>query len=447
MQVGSGLIMLPATAAALSPASLTFWYVFLTIHTLSLLIEFGFTPTLARNFTYVLAGARKLEVEGVPEQGSGPVDPVLLANLLRASRRLYTILALIVLVALGVGGGVYLAALARTTQETLHLWPAWGLFAAALALQTNFSWQGCLTVGADRLRQNYQVFIVSRGVQVVLSVVGLYFYPNILTLAGAYALSVLVARVHAGWVVRDLVRQGDESLSSGPEAMRMLGTISPVAIRQGWVQVGEFFTNRFALLAVSLSVGAAAAAGYAIVMQVMMVLLMVSQIGTALSMPRIAAARLTGDTKAVRELYAFSMVLAVTLLACGATGFVLLGEPLLQLIGSETTLPHWTVVALLGLIYTVSVNTHTAVNVITTGNTVPHLRAMLVTGLATMLGLIAVALTRGNLLAFAAVQGLTQAAFNFWRWPAYAFNDTGLTLKGLWPSAFAGARRVLLGHA
>ena len=67
LQVGTGVIMLPAAAATLSPSALTFWYVFLTIQTLALLIEFGFTPTLSRNFTYVFSGARVLRTEGVPE--------------------------------------------------------------------------------------------------------------------------------------------------------------------------------------------------------------------------------------------------------------------------------------------------------------------------------------------------------------------------------------------
>ena len=38
LQVGTGIVMLPAVAATLAPAELTFWYVFLTIQTLALLI-------------------------------------------------------------------------------------------------------------------------------------------------------------------------------------------------------------------------------------------------------------------------------------------------------------------------------------------------------------------------------------------------------------------------
>ncbi|MDX2233275.1 MAG: O-unit flippase-like protein [Hyphomonadaceae bacterium] len=443
MQVGTGVLMLPLIAATLSPSALTFWYVFLTIHTLSLLIEFGFTPTLARNFTYVLNGARTLRREGVPEgQGTG-VDPVLLANLLRASRRLYTVLAAIVLVGLGVGGSVYLAALARTTTDTAHLWPAWGLFIASLALQTNFSWQNCLTLGADRLRENYQVAIVSRFVQVAASLAGLLAFPSILTLAAAYALSVAVARIHAGLVVRDLVKVADERRSTGAAAMAILRTLTPTAVRQGWVVLGEFFTNRFSLFAVSLAVGAAAAAEYAITLQVMMVLLTVSQIGTALSMPRLAAARLAGDMAKARDLYAFCVVMSVSLLAVGSAAFIALGEPILRMIGSETMLPPAPVLILLAVIYTVSVNAHTAMNVITTGNTVPHLRAVLITGAATTAGVIAVAVFKGDLFAFVAVQGVTQLAFNFWRWPIYAFRETGLTPKTLLPSAWAGAQRLI----
>ena len=446
LQVGTGVIMLPAVATSLTPSALTFWYVFLTIQTLAILIEFGFTPTLARNFTYVLAGAQKLQTEGVPVGVSGAVNPGLLANLLRASRRLYAGMALIVLVLLGAGGGVYLAALAHTTKDVTLIWPAWAVFIAALAVQANFNWQGCVIVGSDRVRQNYQVFIVARLTQVVLSLVGLYFFPNLLTLSVAYAISVLVGRVHARLVIRDVLKRIAHEPTDPKAVGAILRTIMPVATKLGWVTVGEFFTNRFSLFAVSLAVGAAAAAEYAITLQAMMVLLTVSQIATALSMPRMAAARLSGDAQAVRDLYAFCLVLSVTLLGCGSAAFIVLGEPILRAIGSGTMLPSTPVLVLLGVIYTVSVNAHTAMNVITSGNRVPQLRAVLLTGAATTLGVIIVAMMKGNLIDFVAVQGVTQLAFNFWRWPIYAFTETGLTVGALWRSAIAGGRRIVLGH-
>lgn len=447
LQVGTGVIMLPAVAATLSPSQLTFWYVFLTIQTLAFLIEFGFTPTLSRNFTYVLHGARELQTEGVPSGGRGPVDTVLLANLLRASGRLYSFMAIIVITLLGIGGSIYLAALMRTTNDIAGIWPAWAVFIAALTLHTNFSWQGCVLHGADRMRQVYQVFTVARMTQVVLSLVGLYYLPSVLTLAGAYAISVVVGIVHSRLVIRDVLKRAASTPGDDRAAANILRTITPTAAKLGWVTIGEFFTNRFALLAVSLAVGAAGAAEFAIAMQAMMVLLVVSQIGTSLSVPRLAAARLADDKDALRDIYAFCIVASVTLLGTGSLAFILVGEPILHFIGSETMLPPAPVLALLGIIFTVAVNAHTAMNVITTGNRVPHLRATLLTGAATTIGVIIVALTSKDLLAFVAVQGVTQLAFNFWRWPVFAFRETGLSLGALPRSAIAGGRRVVLGHA
>jgi len=446
LQVGTGVIMLPAAAATLSPSSLTFWYVFLTIQTLALLIEFGFTPTLSRNFTYVFSGARVLRTEGVPESTDRGVSVELLANLLRASRRLYFFMALIVLLLLGVGGTVYLAALSTTTTDIAYIWPAWACFLAAMTAQTSYSWQGCIMVGADRMRQNYQVFTVARLVQVVLSLGGLYFFPNILTLAAAYAVSVLVGRVHARLVVADVLRMTMHVRTELAKVREILRTIVPTAAKLGWVTLGEFFTNRFSLFAVSLAVGAAAAAQYAIALQAMLVLLTVSQIATAMSIPRMAAAQLANDKPAMADIYAFCLVLAVSLLALGSVSMIVLGGPILRFIGSETTLPALPVLILLSVIYTVAVSAHTAMNVITAGNRVPHTRAVLLTGAATTIGVIMVYFANGSLFAFVAVQGITQLAFNFWRWPLYAFRQTGLTVSGLLPSAVRGAQRVVLGR-
>lgn len=447
LHVGTGIIMLPVIAATLTPSALTFWYVFMTIQTLALLIEFGFTPTLARNFTYVFSGANRLQAEGVPESGGGALNRDLFASLLRASRWLYAGMALIVALLLGVGGTIYLTALARTTTDVAYIWPAWAAFIFALTLQTNFNWQMCVMVGADRMRQDYENFIFARSVQVVLSLAGLYFFPNILTLAVAYAVSVMVSRLHAWLVIRDLLRLGAGVRPDTKAAVGILRTIMPMAAKLGWVTLGEFFTNRFSLFAVSLAIGAAAAAEYAITMQIMIVLLAIAQMGYSLAGPRLASARLTGDSQAVCELYAFCIVFGVALLGVSFAGLIALGEPILRLVGSDTLLPPLPVLILLSAIFLLTTNMQSAMNIITTGNQVPHMRAVLITGIATTLGVIAVAFAEGNLLAFVAVQGVTQLAFNFWRWPVYAFRDSGLTLGSLWGSAIAGGKRVVLGHA
>lgn len=447
LHVGTGLILLPTIAVTLSPSALTFWYVFLTIHTLALLIEFGFTPTLSRNFTFVLSGARELEEEGVPRRGDGPIDNTLFANLLRASQRLYGLLGLCVLAFLGIGGTIYLYALARTTPDTEFLWPAWAVFLASLVLLTSFMWQTSLLMGADRMRQFYQVYIASRLVQLALSVGGLLFFPNVFTLALAFAASVIVTRLVGRYFVRDLVAQARGAESSASEATRILRVVSPIAVRQGWVAIGEFFTNRFALFAVSLALGASAAAGYAITTQVMIVLINVAQIGAVLSVPRMAAARLQRDEAAVRELFAFSTAMSLVLVIGGAVAFTVLGGPVLHAFGAETTLPPWPVLAVLGAVYAFNAHTQTTLNCITTGNRVPYLRAVLLTGLATTLAIIAVALAGGGLMEFAIVQGLTQMAFNFWRWPVYAWRETGLTWGTFPVSVLRGARRVLAGRS
>lgn len=448
LQVGTGIIMLPAIAATLSPSELTFWYVFLSIHTLAILLEFGFTPTLSRNFTYVFAGAQTLQSEGVASAASrGPLNTALFANLLRACQRFYLALGAAVFVLLGVGGTLYLHALIQTTNDTAFVWEGWAVFLAALVVQTSLNWQGCLLVGADRQQRHYQIIITARVVQVTLSLIGLYLWPNVLSLAIAYALSIGVSRLLAGLSIADLRRRAAEHAVDAAQSMRILKTIAPNAVKLGWTTLGDFFTTRFALFAVSLAVGAAAAAEYALLMQAMMVLLSVSQIVTYVSMPRMATARIAGDMKAMREYYALAAVASVGLLGAGSVGLILLGEPILRLIGSNTMLPPLPVLILIGAMFTVMVNAHTAMNVITSGNRVPHLRAVLATAAVTTLLTIIAAALRLDLFLIIAIQAGTQLAFNFWRWPVYAFRETGLTLGTLWSSAVAGARRVLLGHA
>lgn len=446
MQVGTGLIMLPLTATMLSPAEVTFWAVFLSIQAFSNLLEFGFTPSFSRNFTYVLAGADRLMAEGVPSEKSGDVNRALLCDLLTASRTIYAFLSLVILVVLGVGGSLYINALGHTASGVEGIWTSWGLFVAAIVFHTYMNWQAGVVMGSDRMREYYQIVMVARVAQVALSVIGLLIKPDLISLAIAYAASAVVMRIHYQIVARRVTSLVDGMRSEPGATRRILGFIAPNAIKVGWVTIGGYLTNRFSFLAMSLSLGAILAAEYAIAQQAFFALFAIAGVAGHLTNARMTAARMAGDKLIMRDIYAFTVVFAAAVLLSGAIGLMCFGDMLLRLIGSQTLLPPLAILIAMTVLFILDLNAGLAMGLIATGNSVPFMRAVLITGAVVAIGSVVVGTAGGGVMAYILVQGAAQLCYNFWRWPQYAAGELGLTAGNFGGAAVAGARRMLFDH-
>lgn len=447
MQMGAGLIMLPITAVYLSSSELTFWSVFLTIQVLNSLLEFGFSPAFARNFTYVFSGARKLSREGVPEKESAACDLQVLTNLLGAARRFYAILGAISFTLLATAGSAYLYMLHQHLPDVETVWSSWAVLVAAHAASTYFNWQTALLIGADRMRQNYLVMIGSRLAQVVFSVVGLMLTQSLYVMALGYLLSIFVFRALTHFFVRDITRSTAAYKAEPAVSAEMTKVVAHNAAKVGWVTLGGFLTNRFNVLCYSLFLTAQAAAEYAIAQQALNAVVSVSLVGIYMLTPMLVNARVHNDRQTMRETLSFVNLLAFVIFLCGVLGLSVLGEPLLELINSKTLLPDILPLLLICLVCWLDTQVTIATQFIQTSNKVPYLKAMVVTGVAVASSVMLAGWLGADLWILLCIQAGGVLAYNAWKWPLAAAAEAGLTSSNFLPSAVAGARRILLRRA
>ncbi len=447
MQMGTGLIMLPATAVLLTPSELTFWSVFLTIQALNAMLEFGFSPAFSRNFTYVFSGARTLSREGVPEKPGGGCDLQVLRNLLHASRRFYALLGAASFILLSTVASFYIYHLSNHFPDVQDVWASWAILVVAHAASTYFNWQTALLFGADRMRLFYFVIIASRLAQVVVSVAGLVMTGSLVVLALGYAVSIVVFRGLTQYFVRDITRSVSTFSPQEEEAKKMTGVVAHNAMKVGWVTLGGFLASRFNILSLSMFLAAKPAAEYAISQQALNALASVSLVGSSLLTPMLANAHVNRDKATLREILSFINLSASLIFVVGVIGLLLLGNPLLGLINSKTMLPAAPLLLMICAIYWLDAQITIATQFIQTSNRVPYLKAMVTTGVAVALGVLAAGFLGGDLMTFLLIQAGILLAYNAWKWPSAACAEVGLSVSNFVPSALAGARRVLQGRA
>ncbi|MEZ7954110.1 MAG: polysaccharide biosynthesis protein, partial [Bacteroidales bacterium] len=109
MRVASALIILPLILKMISPEDYGLWSIMLSIKAITELLDFVFSPTFSRAVTYVYSGAKSLRAVGFdPVVGGGDVNYSLLGSLIKAVKRFYGGVAIILLLFLGSAGLFYL---------------------------------------------------------------------------------------------------------------------------------------------------------------------------------------------------------------------------------------------------------------------------------------------------------------------------------------------------
>lgn len=68
LKVGAAGIILPFVLNKLDSETVGIWTVFMTITTLSGLLDLGFNPSFTRNVTYVFSGVKDIKVNGFESQ-------------------------------------------------------------------------------------------------------------------------------------------------------------------------------------------------------------------------------------------------------------------------------------------------------------------------------------------------------------------------------------------
>lgn len=166
--IASGLITLPLILHLLSTEEIAMNYLMLTVTTLVTLMDFGFTPQISRQVSYVYSGATKLLKEGIVEGSTGTVNYQLLACLLSVTRRTFRIISAIVLVLLMTLGTWYMYFVTEGFSNVDNSFAIWLVFCTSSFFSIYFKYYDSLLVGRGLVKESKQCILASKVLQIVL---------------------------------------------------------------------------------------------------------------------------------------------------------------------------------------------------------------------------------------------------------------------------------------
>lgn len=428
LRIGSGLIVLPLVFHTFSSSELGMYQLLLKLAGFSVMIDFGFGPTIDRFLSYAMGGAEKLEAHGVPETGQnrGP-NFNLLWQLLVTTRRLYRRLTVLLFAVLGIGGTLMIEHLIRT-EHALH--PEFSLAMARFAWATTLlstlldiysNWWGIYLRGMNEVRTATKIAASAAIAKFIIAVA--------LLLAGAGLLALPLATIVSSIIQRHFARvRCLQLLPPQPELKHFeTGQILRVLWPNSWRLGVQIFSSYALGLASSLICAniyhLEGSAVYDTSVQLMGYASGMASVWTLIKWPLIGQYQARRDYLMIQRIFwpRIWLQMGTFLILGGAVVWV--GPAVLHWIGRGKQLLPVTWLSCLMVAAFMDLLVSTCGSLIASGNRLPFLWPGVATNCLSLI--LSIGLLRFTSLGIAAlVLGplLAGFAFNYWFWPPYAIH-------------------------
>ena len=424
LSMGSSFLLLPFLLAFLSSSELGLWYTFVAIGNLTLLFEFGFTPTFARNIVYCLSGARAISKRGYDSSLIGDsVDYKLLGKIIKTSRLVYALISVVVLILTATVGSLYIGSIASSI-DPVSCWVAWSIFCFDVFFNLFFfHYTTCLRgfgdISAESRAKSY-----GRIAQLVTSGLLLFLGFGIVGAAIGYLMNDIVLRFFCGRFLKlhsDAMSKASDACAdvTFKEVASTFSSVAYLAWRDGVVQFCCYVSTQLSSLLCSYFLGVEANSQYSLIIQVGGAIYGFASAYVRSFIPMFQSAYAGGENQTARSIIEKSLSLYWVLIVACTVGVWFVGFPVLSIVKkgfSPDCLLYLALVAYLAVW-----NHHSlCCNYIISTNEIPYLPAYILSALfGFLLSFALVSQTSVGVWGLVLGNGIAQLAYNNWKWPMY----------------------------
>ncbi|WP_456031688.1 O-unit flippase-like protein [Senegalimassilia anaerobia] len=451
VSMSSGFILLPLLMLFLTDDELGLWYVYLALSNFALLFEFGFSPTFARNIVYVVSGARRLSVKGCDnssvEEG---IDWHLLNTVIKASKVIYSIIAVVVTALLATIGSAYVAHVSPGFDSSI-VWGSWPLFCVSVFLNLYFLWSVTVLRGYGDVAGEKKSLVISKVGQLAVSAVLLIAGFGLVGAAIGYLVGAVLLRAAAVLMMRRHreIEDGRRSDTVAVEALaikEIFLTIFHVAWRDGLVQLALYASTQATSILSSLFLGLAETGMYSILLQFSNAIYSFASAYPNSFFPAMQSAYAEAKTDVQRHYVCTGIVGYWALSVLGTIGVCAVFLPLLPLFKPNVSVDFGLFVLM--CLYLGLLNQHSIFcNYIVGMNEVPYMWGYI---LAAVVGTVLVCLLCGvlGMGAWGIIlgQAVSQLIYNNWKWPVYLCSKIGFSYRECLREGVGEWKAKLLGN-
>jgi O-antigen/teichoic acid export membrane protein len=433
LDIAAGLIILPLILRILSAEEIGMNYLMLSIGSLVILFDFGFAPQFGRNISYVYSGAQELKKEGVQVVDlKSQVNFRLLATMIFTARYVYRRLSIIVLFVMLSLGSIYIYHVTKGFTNVSNSLIIWLIYSASTFFNIYYSYYTSLLTGRGLITASRKATVFSRLTYIILSSTFLFLGMGLLGVVLAEFIAPFVKR-HISYIsffTRDLKQTISRFDILNNEKIELFKIIWYNSRKMGIVFICTFFTTKFGLFLAGLYLPLSEIASFGLMIHLIGFIVGISSTLFEIYQPRFSSLRIKGDNKTLIKEFAFSMNIFYVLYIAGVLFLILFGQDILTAIGSNAFLPSFWILSIYAFVIFLEANHSNYATFITTSNNIPFVVPAVIGSLFIVLGsYISLEFTGMGILGLILIQGITESAYDNWKWPLVVHKEFNISLK------------------
>ena len=436
----SNLITIPLVVYFLDQDMLGLWYVFVSVGTIAILFDFGFTVTFARNITYCWSGARRVLAEGVEfSEGQAEPDFALMKRICDTCRMVYLLVSVVALVLMLTVGTLYIMHISREVSGYAHI-IAWFIYAIGTFLNLYFNYYDSFLRGVGAVDTANKNRVMARAVHLALM--------TLLLLCGTGIVGASVAYLAYGLMFRLLGRKrfyafegiGEKlkavaTRASHSEMMELFRAIWHNAWRDGVIHVATYCCDSLSVIICSLYLSLADTGVYSLAVQIGMAVATMSSVLHIVYQPSIQAAYVKQNTDKLRSSISVIMWVYICSFALATVLAIVAGIPVLHILKPEMVI---TIPLLLGvcanqfLLMYIKCYTY----YLSSTNRLIYMPAFVISAIACVgLSFLLIGPLKLGVWGLIIAQVGVQLAFNAWYWQRFVHRELSLSMPGMFAMA------------
>ena len=425
------IAVMPVTLHLLPAEEVGIWTLFITLTSITSLLDFGFANSFSRNIAYVYSGAKELKERGYTAAASSEINYGLLKNLLSAMKRYYGMMAILFLLIFAAVSPFYLSSV--LTQYSGHkqsIWIAWSLFGGSLAYELYTYCYNTILIGRGLVKRTMQITVFSQSLRIILTVTFLLCGLGIISLVLGLLVGNLVNRTLAHSAFYDRETKAELAKVTCSQGWKTIKTLAPNSLKIGFTSLSAFLRTRLTTLMAPFYLSLSQIGDFGISNQAMFVISALGLSWYQTFYSKTAQYRVKDEVEGTKRLYIKGNLNLILMFVAGGSALLLLGGRFLRLIHSDNALLCNEYLIIMLLFSFLDARQSMANGTLIAKNEVPFFKADIISGICSVLALwVMFHFTSWGVLNLILAPGLVLCAYMNWKVPCTLSKEIKLSWK------------------
>ena len=447
--MGSNLIMLPIILLKLSEEAIALYYIFTSISAIAVLLDFGFSPSIARSMAYAWTGAKELKKDGIDKVTSAEPNYCLICKIISTCKIIYLALSLVALIASMSIGTIYIIKILNENNSIEYM-ISWSIYIVAIFFTILFSYYSVFLRGVGAVAEVNKATIIARIAQIILCYILLLFNAGLIGVSLAYLVYGFLFRIIAKYMFyrykgigKSIVKYSHELRNNKiADVKEILRIMWPNTWRDGLVTVSNYVLNQATTIICSLYFSLYETGVYSLTVQLTSAIAQIAGTMYTTYQPALQSAYANRDKDSQKQYMSLIITTFIFIFIFGMASLLLFGIPVIGLIKPAYQLPISLVLGV-GLYQFVLKYRNCYTSFISTTNRLIYTFSFVISAIiCVLLSVLFCGVLKYGLIGLVFAQLISQLLYNAWRWPLLVHSELNYSIFETIPLALSSLKKL-----